>query len=107
MARGLLNGDDRLFLLGALVPLALDGEEVGVAADGDAAEGGVGRVVRVAGRVGGREEAAGEAVGQGGLADAGGAGEQPGVVHAAGADGVLEGGFGGLVAEQDRVFAGG
>ena len=90
-----------LFVVGAL-----DGQQVGVRAGGDAAEDRVGRVERqrVVGRAAG-QQAAGEAVGERGLADAVRAGDQPGVVHAAGAHGVQHGGLGGLVAEQNGVGA--
>ena len=90
-----------------VVALQLDGEQVGVAGGGDAAEG---RVVgveiqAVAGGAAGQQEA-GEAVGERGLADAVRAGDQPGVVQAAGAHGVQQRGLGGFVAEQERVGAG-
>ena len=76
-------------------------------AGGDAAEG---RVVgvesqAVAGGAAG-QQAAGEAVGERGLADAVRAGDQPGVVQAAGAHRVQQRRLGGFVAEQERVGAG-
>ena len=86
---------------------ALGDVEVGVAAGGDATEGGVGgvEVQAVVRRAAGQQEA-GEAVGERRLADAVRAGDQPGVVQAAGAHGVQQRDLGGLVAEQNGVGAG-
>ena len=73
---------------------------------GDAAEHRAGGVEcqGVRGRLAG-EQAAGEAVGQGRLADALRPGDQPGVVHPPGADGVQDGRLGVVVAEQNGVGA--
>ena len=91
--------------LAPVVEAALDGEQVGVAAAGDPAEdralGWNGKVVRR--RAGGPwagEEEAGEAEGERGLADAAGAGEQPGMRQPARCGRGEQGALRRLLAEQ-------
>ena len=97
-----LDDDLRPLTLALVVPLARDGEQIGMGRLGDAAEAGVGRVLGVA-RVG--QERPGEPIAEGGLADALGTGDQPGVVQPASAMGGGERGLGGGVAEQRRIVA--
>ena len=71
-------------------------------ADGVAGRGAHQAVARIGG---GAQQAAGDPEGQGGLAQALGPGDQPGVVQAAPRPGVLEGGLGGLLADKVEDLA--
>ena len=106
-AADLVDGERALVAVGALVERPLQHQQVGMRPPHHLAEGGMvcrqrqvgGRRHRPARRIGMGEQEAGEAIGERRLADALGAADQPGMVHAAAAIGVEQRALGRRVAE--------